>query len=477
MRIKHKAFILALALPPALAGAARAQTIDDVARAMGVAKAETIHYSGTGTFWGVGQSFRPGEAWPRFNMVRATRAFDLKRHVFVSDFVLTQFEVPPRGGAQQPIFGEQRRASGIAGDKAWTVAGAFTIASPRLQPTLLHDYGTSPHALVTAALADKAKLAPAADGWTFEIARSGRWRASVLVGKSRLVERVDSWVDSPVLGDMHVATAYDLYKEIDGVMVPMRLRQWAGGHPVLDFVAAEAKVNAGGIVVPPSIREAPEIVKAEKAAEGVWFLAGGSHHSAAIEMRDHVILFECPLGDARTLAVIAAVKQAIPGKPIRYAVNTHHHFDHAGGLRACAAEGAAIVTHAMNKPYFEAAYAAPRTLSPDALARSGKAASFVAIGDKHVLTDGERVLELHRVKDNSHNDALIVGYLPKEKILLVADAFSPREPVTAIPAQLNPFTTNLWANLQQLKLDVDTVIPIHGRLVKVEELRLAAGAR
>jgi len=194
-------------------------------------------------------------------------------------------------------------------------------------------------------------------------------------------------------------------------------------------------------------------------------------------MRDHVILFECPLGDARTLAVIAAVKQAIPGKPIRTAVNTHHHFDHSGGLRACAAEGAAIVTHAMNRPYFEAAYAAPRTLSPDALSRSGKTAAFMTFEDKHVLTDGERVVELHRVKDNSHNDALIVGYLPKEKILLVADAFSPREPITAVPARLNPFTTNLWANLQQLKLDVDTVLPIHGRMVKVEELRLAAGAK
>jgi glyoxylase-like metal-dependent hydrolase (beta-lactamase superfamily II) len=476
-RTFRSAAAFALAIPLALATGAHGQTIDDVAKAMGVAKAETIHYLGAGTFWGVGQSFRPGEPWPRFNMVRATRAFDLKREVFVNDFVLTQFENPPRGGAQQPIFGEQRRAIGIAGDKAWIVAGAFTLASPRFQPTLLHDYWTSPHAVVKAALADKAKLAPAEGGAVFEAARAGQWKASVFVGKTSLVERVESRVDSPVLGDMAVITTYADYKDFAGVMAPTRIRQSAGGHPVLDFVVSEVKVNAGGIAVPASIRAAPEMVKAEKAADGVWFLSGGSHHSAAIEMRDHVILFECPLGDARTLAVIAAVKQAIPGKPIRYAVNTHHHFDHSGGLRACAAEGATIVTHAMNRTYFEAAYAAPRTLSPDALARAGKTASFVTFAEKHVLSDGSRVLELYRVRDNSHNDALVVGYLPKEKILLVADAFSPREPITAVPARLNPFTTNLWANLQQLKLDVDTVIPIHGRMVKVEELRLAAGAK
>jgi len=476
-RIRLAATALAFALPLPFAGGATAQSINDVAKAMGVGKAETLHYIGAGTFWGVGQSFRPGEAWPRFNMVRATRAFDLKREIFVNDFVVTQGENPPRGGAQQPLFGEQRRASGIAGDKAWIVMGAFTMASRRFQPTLLHDYWTSPHAVVRAAAADKARLTPAEGGATFEVVRAGQWKARVFVGRTNLVERVESWVDSPVLGDMAVVTAYGAYKEFDGVMAPTRIQQSAGGHPVLDFTASEVKVNAGGLAAPAAIREAPETVKVEKATDGVWFVTGGSHHSIAVEMRDHVIVFECPLGDERTLAMLDAVKKTIPGKPIRFAVNTHHHFDHSGGLRACAAEGATLVTHALNKPYFEQAFTAPRTLSPDALARSGKKAEIVGFEDKHVFTDGARTLELHRVKDNSHNDALIIGYLPKEKILLVADAFSPREPITAVPARLNTFTTNLWANLQQLKLDVETVLPIHGRMVKVEELRLAAGVK
>jgi glyoxylase-like metal-dependent hydrolase (beta-lactamase superfamily II) len=476
MRSIHATALLAGAL--ALAGApAAAATLDDVAKAMGVAKAETIHYVGAGTFWGVGQSFRPGLPWPRFNMVRATRAFDYAKHVFINDFVVTQGEHPPRGGAQQPLFGEQRRASGIAGERAWIAAGAFNIASPRFQPQLLHDYWTSPHAVVKAALADKAALVPAEGGAVFEVTRAGQWKARVFVNRENLVERVESWVESPVLGDMAVVTAYGGYRDVDGVKVPTQIRQSAGGHPVLDFTASEVKVNAGGIAAPATIREPTDTVKVEKAAEGVWFVAGGTHHSVAVEMRDHVILFECPLGDARTEAAIAAVKAAIPGKPIRYAVNTHHHFDHSGGLRACAAEGAAIVTHAMNKPFFEAAYAAPRTLQPDALAKKGGKAEFVTVEGRHVFSDGTRTVEIHHVKDNAHNDGLLIGYLPKEKILIVADAFSPREPITAVPARLNVFTTNLWANLEQLKLDVETVLPIHGRMVKVDELRLAAGVK
>src|SRR5262245_20091897 len=69
------AALLALAAPLALAGLAAAQTIDDVAKAMGTAKAETLHYSGTGSVWNVGQSYQAGERWPRFNAVRGTRSF------------------------------------------------------------------------------------------------------------------------------------------------------------------------------------------------------------------------------------------------------------------------------------------------------------------------------------------------------------------------------------------------------------------
>ena len=70
----------------------------------------------------------------------------------------------------------------------------------------------------------------------------------------------------------------------------------------------------------------------------------------------------------------------------------------------------------------------------------------------------------------------VIGYLPKEKILVVADAFSPRAPITKTPERINPNTANLWSNISDLKLDVETVVPIHGRIVKVGELKLEAGA-
>ena len=142
-----------------------------------------------------------------------------------------------------------------------------------------------------------------------------------------------------------------------------------------------------------------------------------------------------------------------------------------------AAADAALVMPEASRPFFEQAYAAPRTLAPDTLVKSGKQARFSTYRDKHVMSDGTRTLELHVLKGNVHAEEFIVGYLPKEKILIVADAFSPRVPVTQTPANINPATRNLWENVTRLKLDVQTVLPIHGRAVKVDELRLEAGVQ
>ena len=187
-------------------------------------------------------------------------------------------------------------------------------------------------------------------------------------------------------------------------------------------------------------------------------------------------MVEAPLFDGRTVPVIEQIKQLAPGKPIRYVVNSHSHFDHSGGLRAAVAEGAAIVTHAANKAYFESAFATPNKINPDRLAKSGKKAEVVGVTDKLVMNDGTRVLEIHHIRDSVHSDTFLMVYLPKEKLLIEADAFTPSPPNTPPPAQPDPNHVNLIENLERLKLSVDRILPLHGRVVPLAELYTAAGA-
>ena len=136
-------------------------------------------------------------------------------------------------------------------------------------------------------------------------------------------------------------------------------------------------------------------------------------------------------------------------------INTHHHFDHSGGLRTFVAEGATIVTHQVNKPYYEKTFRAPHTLVPDKLAQSKRKATFETMTEKKVLTDGNHVIEMHHLQGSGHNEGLSVVYFPKEKILVEADAYNPLATLAApIPLPIGPYTTNLMANLDRLKLDV-----------------------
>ena len=253
-------------------------------------------------------------------------------------------------------------------------------------------------------------------------------------------------------------------------------RRNRAAFPTLELTVSEVKPNAPvDLQLPDNVRQAGVQVKTDKVTDGVWYLTGGSHHSVLVEMQDHLVVIEGPQDDARAMAVIAEVKKTVPNKPIKYVVNSHHHFDHAGGLGAFVAEGATIITHDVNKGFFERSFAAPRTIQPDKLAQAHKKAKVEGIKDKHVLSDATRTIEIYHIKGNAHHDGLIMAYLPKEKLLVEADAYTPTPPTAPPPAQPNPFSVNLYENIERLNLAVDQILPLHGRIVPLAELQKAIG--
>jgi len=232
------------------------------------------------------------------------------------------------------------------------------------------------------------------------------------------------------------------------------------------------------ITVPDSIRQAVKPyarVASEQAAEGVWYLAGGTHHSVVIEMKDHVVVVEGPLNDERATAVIAEARRLVPSKPIRWVVNSHHHFDHAGGLRAFAAEGIPVITHQTNRAFFERALMAPATMTPDRQQAARRKVAVEGVYDQRSLTDGTRRVEIYHMVGNTHADGLLMVYLPKERILIEADAYTPGPPNAPPPTIVNPLSVNLADNIARLHLNVDTLLPLHGRIVPLVELTRAIG--
>lgn len=61
-------------------------------------------------------------------------------------------------------------------------------------------------------------------------------------------------------------------------------------------------------------------------------------------------------------------------------------------------------------------------------------------------------------------------YLPAEKILIEADAFTPPPPNAPAQTSVNPFSANLLQNIKRLNLDVERIAPLHGQLAKIDDL-------
>jgi glyoxylase-like metal-dependent hydrolase (beta-lactamase superfamily II) len=174
------------------------------------------------------------------------------------------------------------------------------------------------------------------------------------------------------------------------------------------------------------------------------------------------------------MAVIAEVQKLVPGKVIRYLINTHHHFDHSGGVRTYIAHGAILVTHEVNRDFYNdlVLYPYPRLMQPDILStfypRFGpsrrplfETVSATTEKAKFVISDGARILEMHAVAGLNHSGEMLIAYLPAEKILVNADLYSPPAQGAQPPA-VNQSMTALRNNIQRLKLDVAQHVPIHG---------------
>ena len=470
--------VLVAGLSLALQAQGSGNVVQAAADTMGVAMLQSIQYSGTGSAFPIGQAASPGGPWPRFELAKYVASVDYAAPAMREETIRRDVERPPRGGGAGP-FNPATGQGGmrpIPGDVMQTIVRDGRTEAGRLQIWM------TPHGFLTAAAAHNVSVAPArfeghaVQAVSFEV---GGRTLTAYISEQHLVERIATRVANPLLGDMPVETIFSNYKDYAGVKFPTRIVQRQGGHPTLDVTVADVRPNTGAVALPVTGGRGPTTAatvktELEKIADGVWFLTGGAPMSVLVEFRDHVVIIEAPQDDARTEATIAAVTRALPAKPIRYVVNTHHHFDHSGGLRGYVAEGIPILTHEKNKPYFERILRSPFTLNPDRLARSSRPPVIETVGARRILRDDSMTMELYLLQGNLHAETLLAAYLPKHKLLVQADAFHPR-PGAAPLASPPPFTVNLVENIRRLKLDVERVVHVHGGIDPIAAVVKAAG--
>ncbi len=482
-------------------------------KAMGVDNVNSITYTGTARNGAFGQSKSIGEPMGSVNVTQITqytRTINFGQPGDPTALVSratgpTQPPTVPGTPAPMPgVFNQnitgQQATTWAQAMNVWTTPWGFLKAAAAATNATVRQQGGQ----------QVVSFSPA----NFKSQSGQPYTVTGYINNQNLVTKVETTVENAVVGDLLVEFEYSNYQNMNGVQVPTRIVQRQAGMPTFDATIKAATANPSNLaelLTPPPApargggapAAAPGGAPAaapgaaaqggrgaagappagappaggppaggaraggpggqqaaapvDKLGEGV-FRIGGNYTSLAVDMGDHILVVESGQSDQRGMAVMAAAKQAIPNKPIRFVVNSHPHFDHASGLAAAVAEGATILTHRNNEEVLERLLRGPRTLTGDSLSKVTTRRNNVVegVGDRDVRkgTNG-KVVELHRIP-NEHSDGMLAVYLPAEKVLWTADITV----VNPNPAQAG-VVRSLGQALTRLKLDFESFIPAH----------------
>jgi glyoxylase-like metal-dependent hydrolase (beta-lactamase superfamily II) len=325
----------------------------------------------------------------------------------------------------------------------------------------------------------------------------GKYRIDATINKQNQIQRIHTMVAEPALGDFNYEHESTDQRTFGAVKFPIAWHSHQGWDDNFGFENVTAGHNAFGgtfsnvepnncgpaVPVPDAVRRAaatPAAVTVDRLADGVYLLGGGPANSIAVEFKTFVAVFEAPTSEARSLAVIEQIAKLMPGKPIRYLVNSHQHFDHIGGIRTYLHIGATIVTQRKNLTFLnrDVLNYRPRTMLPDMVSlwpptEVAEGYNYESFNENYVITDGTRLLQVFYVQPLQHAEGMAMAYLPGDKIVMQANLFDTHEPPPAAPTQA---MTAFYRTMRTLNLDVATIAPVHGRPVPMAAFIKAMGS-
>ena len=482
-------------------------------REIGEANLKCITFSGTGYGGAVGQTFENAVNvdWPRIDtLANYTRTinweigtsketFDRKPGLNPASW---KYGIGWQGGT--PIQKATRQTHIVNGKSAWHIDGDGppVAVSPELAEIYQLDLWLNPPGFLKAARRPGAnpvaiwrweQIEKGRDGNVVQpekvhvvgITMFGKYRVDATINSQNLITRIKTTVSESALGDFNIEHESTNHMTFGTIKWPIAWHSHHGWDDNWQFYRQSTGHNGYGgkfptvqpnvcddpVRVPSSLTPTSDgtNVTVEKMADGVYLLGGAPANSYMVEFRDFLAVFEAPGSEARSLAVIEAVTKLAPDKPIRWLISSHPHFDHIGGLRTYLHIGATIVTHMKNLAFLNRDVLSyePRTVNPDIVSlwpptEVAEGYNYEAVQENYVITDNRRILRVYYVQPLQHVEGMLMAYLPAERIAFQADLFDTHEPPRA--AQL-PAMRSLANQVARMKLDVETIAPVHGKPV------------
>ncbi len=257
---------------------------------------------------------------------------------------------------------------------------------------------------------------------------------------------------------------FDDYTSLDGILFNQKFTLLLNGDVNLERDLSAIRVNSPlQRLVQQDVKleeipvAQPDALSRQELDEGVWLIGGNGTYALFVDMGDYVFAAG---GTGGSDDRIDLLQEVVGDKPIKYAMMTHHHFDHVMAIPSYEQHGATIVAAAAHESVVRRA------------AESGDKLKVKAVKDRMTLGKGSRKVEIIDIGPTAHTEHLLVAYLPEQKILFEADHFSmPR--VGPIPPAV-PSTQSFAKALASAEIDVKLLLSAHSpKVASIEDLRTA----
>jgi glyoxylase-like metal-dependent hydrolase (beta-lactamase superfamily II) len=317
-----------------------------------------------------------------------------------------------------------------------------------------------------------------------------------------------------IWGDVNYDVIYSDWREVGGVKVPMSRRYEMNGRLLQEVTLTDVQwnppVDASKFEVPAALRadaarpatgnvpyqwvirrqfigvyldsdntsfdtRSSKGLVLNELAPGLFHVTGGSHNTLLVEMSDHLVVVDAPVSDAQSLWVVNQARTRFPGKPIKWVALTHHHMDHAGGIRGYLAQQPTptLIVGQGAREHFRKALASPMTRNPDMKPADFSQVPIMEVPDSHVISDSRgRQVVLYAMQDNPHAKGLLMAYVPDARLGFVTDVWSPGTPM---PDKPNPALMSVVNTVKRAGIQPERFAGGHGSVAPYSTLTKVTG--
>lgn len=208
----------------------------------------------------------------------------------------------------------------------------------------------------------------------------------------------------------------------------------------------------GGLWLAYTQSPAPEALEIEQVKGPLHVIYGAGGNTSVLVTDEGVVLGDDKF--ERNVPAILEKVRSVSDKPLRFALNTHHHGDHSGGNALLREEGFELIAHENARAN---------------LVRAGQSGpQAITFSEQlNVHAGGQEVRMLYFGRGHTNGD--VVLYYPKLRAIHTGDLF-----VTSAPYidYANGGSAIEWDDTLNavLQLEFDTVIPGHGKVSTRDEM-------